>query len=87
MQSAENRWTTGQGHIDGVRGKALLEIFSHERGVPGTPGRRELGLERVATPTGDRSLVSREGSQTAQKECQLPLGTEKSPLPGNDLVE
>ena len=87
MRSAENRWTTGQGHVDGVRGEPLLEIFGHERGVPGTPRCRELGLERVATPTGDRSLISWEGSQTAQKECQLPLGTEKSPLPGNDLVE
>src|SRR5215216_4483074 len=87
MRSAENRWTTGQGHVDGVRGETLLEIFGHERGVPGTPGCRELGLECVATPTGDRSLISREGSQTAQNECQLPLGTEKSPLPGNYLVE
>src|SRR5215204_1785518 len=87
MRRAENRWTTGQGHVDGVRGETLLEIFGHERGVPGTPGCRELGLECVATPTGDRSLISREGSQTAQNECQLPLGTEKSPLPGNYLVE
>ena len=87
MRSAENRWTAGQGHVDGVRGETLLEILGDERGVPGAPGSGELGLERVATPTGDRSLVGREGGQTAQKECQLPLGTEKCPFPGNDLVE
>src|SRR5215213_7463045 len=87
MRGAENRRPAGQGHVDGVRGEALLETLSRERGVPSSPGCRELALERVATPTGDWSLVGREGSQTAEKERQLPLGTEKRPLPGDDLVE
>jgi hypothetical protein len=87
MRSTENRWATGQGHVDGVRGEALLEILGEERGVPSTPGSGELGLERIASPTGDRSLIGCEGGQTAQKKCQLPLGAKKCPFPSDDLVE
>ena len=46
------------------------------RGEP--PGCRELGLERVAAPTGDRSLVGREGARPRRKSVNSPLGPRKA---------
>ena len=87
MRGADNRLATRQGHVDGVRGEALLEILGGERFVSSAPGSGELRLERIASPSGDRPLIGRQGGQTAQKERQLSLGTEKCPFPGDDLVE
>src|SRR5688500_16280488 len=87
MRAAENRRATRQSHVDSVRGETLLEILGDECFVASVPGGAELVLERIASPTGDRSLIGRERGQAAQKERQLPLRAEKGPLPGDDLVE
>jgi hypothetical protein len=87
VRGTENRRPTGQGHVDGVCGETLLELLGDERGMASAPRGAELGLERVATLTGDWSLIGWERGQAAQKERQLPSGTEKSSLPGDDIVE
>src|SRR5918994_1315932 len=87
MRAAENRGATGQSHVDSVRGEALIEILGDECFVASVPGGAELVLERIASPTGDRSLIGRERGKAAQKERQLSFRAEKCPLPGDDLIE